>query len=522
VSESIGECVQEVALISQRSYLALKNVSIQEFINHLSANFSLNTENTFDKKVTYFDTFDWRLFRNNLNLLNEEDQLHLSYSDGKSICSEKWIYTSAPGLSDLPTRFQEKLDKIIDIRTLLLIAECNLTIAPINVLNVDRKTVLRLYIENLNIKKSDDEWIPKSLLLVDPVRGYEKEDKKFRQFLESYEQLEAADSLFAVILGALNITPGAYSSKPDFRLGPDQPAGLAMHMILDQLFEIMNKNIPGIIKDIDTEFLHDYRVAIRRTRSALSQVKNIFSEKESERFKKDFRYLGKQTNRLRDLDVYLLRKNEYMNYLPKEIQKGLDPIFKSLAKEREKEFRRVTGQLNSAKTKKILDEWQAFLAAVGQGKMVTGENFNKPVDEIAETFIKKRLEKTLQFKADLDHQPADSDLHQLRIECKKLRYLFEFFRSLFAEKEISTMIKHLKKLQDNLGTFNDLSVQQQMLRNLQKNNDFSDTAVMAIGGLITVLNKKQLETKNQFEQIFTLFKHNVNPDTLNTLLTKGE
>ena len=31
----------------------------------------------------------------------------------------------------------------------------------------------------------------------------------------------------------------------------------------------MTENLPGLLDDIDTEFLHDFRVAVRRTRSTL-------------------------------------------------------------------------------------------------------------------------------------------------------------------------------------------------------------------------------------------------------------
>ena len=31
----------------------------------------------------------------------------------------------------------------------------------------------------------------------------------------------------------------------------------------------MNENLPGLLADVDTEFLHDFRVAVRRTRSTL-------------------------------------------------------------------------------------------------------------------------------------------------------------------------------------------------------------------------------------------------------------
>ena len=101
-------------------------------------------------------------------------------------------------------------------------------------------------------------------------------------------------------------------------------------------------------------------------------------------------------------------------------------------------------------------------------------------------------------------------LHMLRIECKKLRYLLEFFASLFAEKETAIIIKHLKRLQDNLGDFNDLYVQQEsinkFLNNSETGYDFekNDTQA-AIGGLISVLYQKQIGVRKKFGRNFKEF-----------------
>ncbi len=61
--------------------------------------------------------------------------------------------------------------------------------------------------------------------------------------------------------------------------------------------------------------------------------------------------------------------------------------------------------------------------------------------------------------------PAE-DLHELRKSCKKLRYLLEFFSSLYPKKQVGALIKLLKVLLDNLGKFQDLAVQGDHLREM--------------------------------------------------------
>ena len=65
-------------------------------------------------------------------------------------------------------------------------------------------------------------------------------------------------------------------------------------------------NLPGTLADIDTEFLHDLRVAVRRTRSAIKLLSGVFPPEAVEHFKAEFKWLGDVTTPVRDLDVHLL------------------------------------------------------------------------------------------------------------------------------------------------------------------------------------------------------------------------
>ena len=47
------------------------------------------------------------------------------------------------------------------------------------------------------------------------------------------------------------------------------PAGAAAAAILLRLLDTIDANVGGVLTDTDTEFLHDLRVSVRRSRSAL-------------------------------------------------------------------------------------------------------------------------------------------------------------------------------------------------------------------------------------------------------------
>ena len=70
----------------------------------------------------------------------------------------------------------------------------------------------------------------------------------------------------------------------------------ASKAILKRLLNELSANEPGVLQNLDPECLHDYRIAVRRTRSALGQIKGIFPRRSVERFRPRFAWLGKITS----------------------------------------------------------------------------------------------------------------------------------------------------------------------------------------------------------------------------------
>jgi CHAD domain-containing protein len=83
------------------------------------------------------------------------------------------------------------------------------------------------------------------------------------------------------------------------------------------------------------------------------------------------------------------------------------------------------------------------------------------------------------------------------------------------------LIKQLKQLQENLGDFNDLSVQQEFLmQQLQRLKPRSDQTIMlaaAIGGLITRLGIEHQQVRSQFLSVFDRFNSVENQRRFKTL-----
>jgi CHAD domain-containing protein len=107
-----------------------------------------------------------------------------------------------------------------------------------------------------------------------------------------------------------------------------------------------------------------------------------------------------------------------------------------------------------------------------------------------------------------DASPAEA-LHDLRKVCKKLRYLMEFFQSLYDERKIKQSIKVLKKFQVVLGDFQDYEVQENSIKHFSEemlSQNVAANTLLAMGVLVQYLDGMKCIARESFSEQFTAFK----------------
>ena len=462
-----------------------------------------------EKTVRYFDTFDWRLYQKGLALIQAGNAVYLQHiSDGEYPLVRDQIEMK----QNIEGRFwwmfpegelRDTLRGTLSVRALLLRAQVTQKVCGFGVLNADEKTVVRLFLTHTNIENRHV-----ATLTLRSVRGYERDFEKLCSRFIKLDIAHPAEDVFERVMNLAGCVPGDYSSKLNLGLNRDASGSEVTCEILKCLHDVMRQNETGIRGDWDTEFLHDFRVAIRRTRSALSQIKGVLLEDAVTHFKDEFRQLGRSTNRLRDLDVYLLEEETYRAMLPRSLQPGLDAVFSRLKNERRRALNDMVQVLDAPEYLDLMDSWAAFLqGAQSRG----GKDSAVPATALARKFIYKRFKQVLKRGQAIGDDTPDEALHNLRIDCKKLRYLLEFFASLFPKDKMDKLIGYMKKLQDNLGDFNDLSVQQQelmaYLNEVLPRSRRADRLLCAaaIGGLIARLHGQQQGVRRKFASAFATF-----------------
>ena len=464
---------------------------------------------------TFYDSFDWRLYAadSTLDIVHSEleDDARLQWNS-KEGCRTQWVKQPPRFVWDLPTGvLRSSLTPILEMRALLPQVVIETRRQVLKWLNGDDKTVLRVAFErNQAIHPDTGQHYPLSdQIRALPVRGYDKPLNRVVGQLNATAQLEPDEnSLLSCALEAIGRQPLDYSAKLNFSLDPTSHSVDSGVTILKHLLATMRINEPGVRADLDSEFLHDFRVAVRRTRSALSQIKAIFSPSVVERFAPDFAWLGLITSPVRDLDVYLLGFHDYKAALPPSVQSDLDPLYDFLRLKQRKAQQQLVRHLDSKRYQKLLDEWSRFLAKPPSTE--AAGNAEKATLVLANRRIWRIYRRILHDGGMIRPDTAAVALHDLRKQCKKLRYLMEFFQSLYPKKTIRQLIKILKGLQDNLGDYQDYEVQEETLKQfsveMMRAANVPAATLLAMGILVNDLDQHRCQARHAFAERFADFE----------------
>ncbi|MBW1867543.1 MAG: CHAD domain-containing protein [Deltaproteobacteria bacterium] len=340
-----------------------EGLSEQKLVLALAEHYTIKKQSDVTQQQAFYDTFDWRLLNESLVLFTSENRLSLCELNNNNLIESIGIKSVPVFAKNFPEGgLRDRLSPIIKMRALLELVALSSCSTPYHVLNSDDKTVARLFFEKIQLSHEKDPKEIAVYLWLKPVKGYLRYSRGLTKRLEeSGLTLERNEDIFFIAMEAAEQNPGGYSAKLNISLNPKMPANEATKAILRFLLKIIKTNAANIEHDRDTEFLHEFRIAVRRTRSALSQIKGVFPKETTERFKKDFAFIGKLSNDLRDQDVYLLNEAAYKSMLPRVLRDDINPLFDYLRKERSKSFRKVVTSLKSNKYRKIIQDWESFL-----------------------------------------------------------------------------------------------------------------------------------------------------------------
>jgi CHAD domain-containing protein len=390
---------------------------------------------------------------------------------------------------------------VLEERALIPLARVRSRVLRAAVLNDDAKTVVRLAVEHPVV---DGTALP-GRLVVEPVRGYERDfERVVGRVREGLGLADAEVPLFDAAVTAAGGKPEGVQTKVAFAPEPGTRSDVAAGQVLLLLLDVAEANVQGVIDDLDTEFLHDLRVSVRRARSVLRELKGVHPPRPWARLRTELKWVQTATGRLRDLDVQLLEWDEVAGSRGEE----LAPLLALLEQRRAAELARVRRALRSRRFAAALEAWRALALTPPADDGEAHPRAALPIEAVAADRIRKVYRRMVRDGDRIDDDSPDEDLHELRKRGKELRYLLELFGSLFPGDVVKPTVSALKDLQDVLGRFQDRSVQTTALRadadELAKQPGGPD-AVLAAGLVISALEADQRDARAHFAERFAAF-----------------
>ena len=250
-----------------------------------------------------------------------------------------------------------------------------------------------------------------------------------------------------------------------------------LHESLERQFAELELHEPGV-RAGDTEALHQFRVATRRSRALLRPCAGV------DDLQRELRWLAGMLGPVRDLDVLIEHVQSLVDRLGED-RAGGDAIVAGLGKRREQARTELLAALDSARYPNLLNHFRAELGRLGE----------TPQERLT-AVAARELRRLRRAYADLGDEPADDELHRVRIKAKRTRYAAE----LAAEgdgKALARLAKRAKDVQDTIGIHQDAVIAEEQIRSVA-----TAASRLAAGRLVELEHARKREMRAKLPKIW--------------------
>jgi CHAD domain-containing protein len=273
-------------------------------------------------------------------------------------------------------------------------------------------------------------------------------------------------------------------------MGPDdrtQPAGRLLALVLDGYLQQFRSHEAGVRADEDPEELHDYRVALRRTRSLLAAGKQVFPAEELELLRGLTAWLAGVTSSVRDLDVLATDLPGLTERVAPELADGILPLTTALAVRRADAYDELVAVLDGDRLPVLVRRWRSMANVYRIGGGEAGPDAMRPAGEVVDALVLtsyRRMRKRGKAAMATDDR---EQWHDLRKALKRFRYLSAAFSPMYGPDAFRKVSKRLSDLQDTLGRLQDHHVQASIIEEVGV--EVGGRACLVAGALADALHR---------------------------------
>jgi triphosphatase len=249
---------------------------------------------------------------------------------------------------------------------------------------------------------------------------------------------------------------------------PDMSVDQAFTAILQSALAQLLVNEPAAEDGRNPEGIHQFRVALRRLRSALTLLHSLAPSATLETLRADARWLASNLSGARSWDVFLSETLVEVANGCDGLQ-GFDAVRALAEQARAASYAMVRQTLATPRSGRFQLALGAWIEQRGWRHDVSSDNLAAlaaPVLAFANAALIKRHDKVLKRGRHFKRLPIAAR-HDLRLAAKKLRYTADFFLPLFDQQaSAKRYARRLSRLQDRLGRYNDAAGTRQLMAQL--------------------------------------------------------
>ncbi|MEB3366021.1 CHAD domain-containing protein [Saccharopolyspora mangrovi] len=242
-------------------------------------------------------------------------------------------------------------------------------------------------------------------------------------------------------------------------VGRSAPIAAHVRAGLDARLRALLAHEAGTRVGEDPEELHQMRVSVRRMRAMLRSARPFLIREESEPLRAELGWLGRALGPVRDLDVLLERLRSEFTGLNESERNAAERLISGL----DAEYLQARGEMLAA-----LDGdryWNLLDRLAWATRELSGRDSDVDAESQLRRLVRRQFGKLHKAVERLPDEPADAQLHALRIDGKRVRYTAELAEPLLGAP-VKRLIKATKGFQDVLGEHQDACVAEERLRAL--------------------------------------------------------
>lgn len=478
---------------------------------------------------TFLDTADWLLYGAKRTLEADESggavTITLRQRDNEEQAATASLARLPEYAGDLPADgVWSRAAAIIGDRRLLPMVQFDARLQRVPILDQEHKTTARVLLERYIVEDGASRRRMIRAATVVPVKGYERSADRTARTLEQ-AGLAAYDlPLLSWVARLLRMPEPGSDVGPGVSLDRSMPAAEAMAALLGRLRHHVQSNEDGVRRQLDLEFLHDYRVAVRRTRSLLRCAKGALPERATDALATELKWLADLTGPVRDLDVHIAELSTGADAeadADADADDDLAPLRRYLRARHSVALAVLLAALDSERYRQLLTTWEQLEKSQAPSSEPAPDAAT-PAGRFSDARIGQAYRRVLKRGRAIDEATPPEDLHDLRKRAKELRYLLECFQTLYPGEQRTAVVRELKAVQDNLGEFQDCQVQAATLRAMAEDLMHSQSApastLMAMGRLADEQERREAQARADFDRRFKRFASKANQEVMAALL----